>query len=297
MSVHDPVRDICRCRSERRKRFDRGVGTGPGPGTAIPGPWDPTVKKFSPDPNERFLKMSWGPGPEPRSRQKSSPQEIVTVRYFPDFSRPEVFERERTCKEVENCHRPTLTGSFLSRIPPVEVVGNRLFPQLRSTHPITFLYTSEIRKSATVFAINDTLLKWLKLAKKILTQCPTWSLRPPVVLTSTHSRVSRSQSIQNIPQFLFSTTTSQWHIHLQPWGMSKDKVETLWTLSEAFFFISSKCLLRFKCWIEKRNSFYSPAVKEFPSKVANNRNHIFYIRLLNLKGIVRVVYSSRIVYL
>ena len=119
-----------------------------------PGPWDPTVKKFSPDPNERFLKMSWGPGLGPRSRQKSSPQEIVTVRYFPDFSRPEVFERERTCKEVENCHRPTLTGSFLSKIPPVEVVGNRLFPQLRSDPSHPFLCQSEIRKSATVFLRN-----------------------------------------------------------------------------------------------------------------------------------------------
>ena len=119
-----------------------------------PGPWDPTVKKFSPDPNERFLKMSWGPGLGPRSRQKSSPQEIVTVRYFPDFSRPEVLERERTCKEVENCHRPTLTGSFLSKIPPVEVVGNRLFPQLRSDPSHPFLCQSEIRKSATVFLRN-----------------------------------------------------------------------------------------------------------------------------------------------
>ena len=127
---------------------------GAGPGTAIPGPWDPTVKKFSPDPNERFLKMSWGPGLGPGSRQKSSPQEIVTVRYFPDFSRPEVFERERTCKEVENCHRPTLTGSFLSKIPPVEVVGNRLFPQLRSDPSHPFLCQSEIRKSATVFICN-----------------------------------------------------------------------------------------------------------------------------------------------
>ena len=147
---HYPVCDICRCRSERRKRFDRGVGLGRATTTSHRrGPWDPaTVKKFSPDPNERFLKMSWGPGLGPRSRQKSSPQEIVTVRYFPDFSRPEVFERERTCKEVENCHRPTLTGSFLSKIPPVEVVGNRLFPQLRSD---PFLCQSEIRKSATVF--------------------------------------------------------------------------------------------------------------------------------------------------
>ena len=151
---YDPVRDICRCRSERRKRFDRGVGTGRARHHHPPGPWDPTVKKFSPDPNERFLKMSWGPGLGPRSRQKSSPQEIVTVRYFPDFSRPEVLERERTCKEVENCHRPTLTGSFLSKIPPVEVVGNRLFPQLRSDPSHPFLCQFEIRKSATVFLRN-----------------------------------------------------------------------------------------------------------------------------------------------
>ena len=60
-----------------------------------------TAKKFSPDPNERFLKMSWGPGLGPGSRQKSSPQEIVTVRYFPDFSRPEVFERERTVRKLK----------------------------------------------------------------------------------------------------------------------------------------------------------------------------------------------------
>ena len=86
------------------------------------------------------------------------------MRYFPDFSRPEVFERERTCKEVENCHRPTLTGSFLSKIPPVEVVGNRLFPQLRSD---PFLCQSEIRTSATVFsAINVILLKVTKINKE-----------------------------------------------------------------------------------------------------------------------------------
>ena len=127
----------------------------PGPPPAQPGPWDLTVKKFSPDPNERFLKMSWGPGPGPRSRQKSSPQEIVTVRYFPDFSRPEVFERERTCKEVENCHRPTLTGSFLSRIPPVEVVGNRLFPQLRSdSSPSIPVPIGNPEKCHSFFAIN-----------------------------------------------------------------------------------------------------------------------------------------------
>ena len=53
-----------------------------------------------------------------RGQTNPSPQEIITVRYFPDFSRAVVLERERTCKEVENCHQPTLTGNFLSRIPP-----------------------------------------------------------------------------------------------------------------------------------------------------------------------------------
>ena len=143
---HDPVCDICRCRSERRKRFDRGVG--PGRATAAAHETPPPSKSLAPIPMSGFWRWAgdrdWGP----EHRQKSSPQEIVTVRYFPDFSRPEVFERERTCKEVENCHRPTLTGSFLSKIPPVEVVGNRLFPQLRSD---PFLCQSEIRKSATVF--------------------------------------------------------------------------------------------------------------------------------------------------
>ena len=77
-----------------------------------------TVKKFSPDPNEWFLKMRLGLQVGlglwlPVRDQESSPQEIITVRYFPDFSRTQVLERERTCKEVENCHQPTLTGSFL----------------------------------------------------------------------------------------------------------------------------------------------------------------------------------------
>lgn len=118
------------------------------PATAAAHETPPPSKSLAPIPMSGFWRWAgdrdWGP----EHRQKSSPQEIVTVRYFPDFSRPEVFERERTCKEVENCHRPTLTGSFLSKIPPVEVVGNRLFPQLRSD---PFLCQSEIRKSATVF--------------------------------------------------------------------------------------------------------------------------------------------------
>lgn len=51
-----------------------------------------TVKKFSPDPNEWFLKMRLGLQVGlglwlPVRDQESSPQEIITVRYFPDFSR------------------------------------------------------------------------------------------------------------------------------------------------------------------------------------------------------------------
>ena len=85
-----------------------------------------TVKKFSPDPSERFLSVAVL---VPR-QTNPSPQEIITVRYFPDFSRALLLERERTCKEVENCHQPTLTGNFLSRIPPWKLCGNRLFPQV-----------------------------------------------------------------------------------------------------------------------------------------------------------------------
>ena len=111
-------------------------------------PWDPTVKKFSPDPNERFLKMSWGPGLGPRSRQKSSPQEIVTVRYFPDFSRPEVFERERTVRKLKIAINQLWREASCPGFKTDPARGSRWKSPVSFDLTPSFLRRSEIRKKS-----------------------------------------------------------------------------------------------------------------------------------------------------
>ena len=143
-----------------------------------------------------------------------SPQEIITVRYFPDFSRAVVLERERTCKEVENCHQPTLTGNFLSRIPPWKLWKSTVSSTW--SQPTTHTWFAYNRKSVEQSNTGSsdwarTEQYWLDLLKISVKLRRKWS--PHNQLTSTPhtaNKVLMRRNTQNILPCLCLTTIFQW---------------------------------------------------------------------------------------
>ena len=146
-----------------------------------------------------------------RGQTNPSPQEIITVRYFPDFSRAVVLERERTCKEVENCHRPTLTGNFLSRIPPWKLWKSTVSSTW--SQPTTHTWFAHNRKSVGQSSTIQTRTERnnLDLPQISVKLRGKWSLLNQWTSTPhTPSRLSRPQNTPNIPPCRCLTTIFQW---------------------------------------------------------------------------------------